>query len=168
MPVLRTARFLLRDLRESDVGPRYRSWFHDDTVSQFIVSSSEMKDEARLREYVRERSGRSDVLFLGIFAKPNALHIGNIKFEPVDADCGFAVMGLMVGDPEWRGRGVAGEVLSETGRWLRNNRAIREIVLGVEENNLPAIRAYQKIGFERQETPHVVAKDGCLTMVWRL
>lgn len=166
-PVLRTARFLIRDLRESDVGPRYLGWFRDQTVSQFIVSSSEMKDAQRLREYVRERSDRPDVLFLGIFAEPGGLHIGNIKFEPVDAEHGFAVMGIMVGDPEWRGRGVAGEVLSETARWLRANRSIHEIVLGVEEDNLPAIKAYERVGFERRESLHVVAKEGCLTMVWR-
>ena len=54
-------------------------------------------------------------LFLGVFEKVTNKHIGNIKYDPIDSESKVAVMRILIGDPEWRGRGVAEEVLSASG-----------------------------------------------------
>jgi [ribosomal protein S5]-alanine N-acetyltransferase len=97
--------------------------------------------------YIRDKNLQSDVLFLGIFSSATNEHIGNIKFEPVNSTMGYAVMGMLIGERAWRGQGAAGEVLDCTATWLRKNRAIKQILLGVQNHNLPAIRAYEKVGF---------------------
>ncbi len=147
--LIETRRFVLRPLAPSDASPRYLSWLKDKRGSRYIVTAKDVGDLKELRRYIEEKTGRLDVMFLGIYARAGGEHIGNIKYEPVDPKGRRAVMGILIGEKRWRGRGVAGEVIGATGLWLRDNRNIREIWLGVDQNHAAAIKAYEKIGFRQ-------------------
>ena len=92
-------------------------------------------------------------------------HIGNIKFEPVDPIQGYAIMGIFIGEDDSRGKGVAPEVLSSCAQWLAQNQGISQIILGVERDNLAAIKAYQKAGFIDEETPRLPSTDKHMSMI---
>jgi len=78
-------------------------------------------------------------------------------------------MGILIGDPAYRGLGVASEVIRESAVWLKSHRNINQIVLGVSNDNVAAIRAYKKAGFQIAPTPHIpTCSDSALTMVWDL
>jgi [ribosomal protein S5]-alanine N-acetyltransferase len=166
---IETPRFLLRELSADDVSERYLSWFSDPDARANISAAAATKELDDLRRYVEERVGREDVLFLGIFDRKSGIHIGNVKYEPLDRARGYAIMGILVGDPAFRGKGVASEVLAASGRWLQQHRDIKEIVLGVDRSNAGAIRAYEKVGYRVARTPHIpVTGDRAVTMVWVL
>lgn len=163
---LLTKRFLLRELTVEDATPRYLSWLSDADARRFIVAAATTSELADLRRYVSERSGRQDVLFLGIFSRADGLHIGNIKYEPLDPVAGYAIMGILIGDPAFRSQGVTPEVVSASASWLRDNRAITQILLGVGNDNHAAIRAYEKIGFVRTDSPYLRPAHEAMAMVW--
>jgi RimJ/RimL family protein N-acetyltransferase len=166
---IRTPRFRLRELTVEDATDRYLAWFRDPQAAQYITAAPDTTALADLRQYLSERVDRDDVLFLGIFDQSTSLHIGNIKYEPVSSLEGYAVMGILIGDPAWRGRGVAGEVLEASGRWLRQHCGILQIVLGVSASHANAIRTYESAGFVIEATPYIsVPHRETLTMVWRL
>src|SRR3989344_6388339 len=163
-----TSRFILRPLRPDDVTETYSGWFDDPEVAPHILAARNAHDVPSLRRYVEERAGRDDVLFLGIFTPDGATHIGNIKYEPINEHEGFAVMGILIGDRAWRGRGVAEEVIVASARWLQTHRGIREILLGVAKNHRVAIAAYEKIGFRTEPSARISVGEDALCMVWRL
>jgi ribosomal-protein-alanine N-acetyltransferase len=166
---LQTARFTLRPLTEADATERYWSWLQDADVRTYIAAAAGTRDLDDLRAYIAERSGRHDVLFLGIFETASGSHIGNIKYEPLNVPEGYAVMGVLIGEPSYRGRGATTEVLRATAAWLQATHGIREIVLSVDVTNAPAIRVYEKVGFKRAETSHApVSSPGTVSMVWNL
>ncbi len=142
--LISTNRFILKPLAISDVTDRYTEWLNDTSTNQFISAKLTRTD---LEKYVSERVNREDILFLGIFNKIDGLHIGNIKYEPIDSQKGYAIMGILIGEALWRGKSVASEVILASAFWLNENKDINQIVLGVSKLNLAAIRAYQKIGF---------------------
>src|SRR5688500_17313492 len=144
---LATERFLLRPLTAQDVSERYLGWLRDADARKYIVAAGETRTLEDLRQYVRERENRDDVLFLGIFDRSTGLHIGNIKYEPVSSELGYAIMGVLIGEPAYRGKGVTTEVLRATAAWLNAWKGITQIALGVDEANAAAIRAYEKVGF---------------------
>jgi ribosomal-protein-alanine N-acetyltransferase len=158
---------ILRTLVEADVSERYLSWFiSSNNAEDFIVTAPKMKNISDLLIYVRERADRKDVIFLGIFDRNNGLHIGNIKFEPVNFELGYAIMGVLIGEPEYRGKGVATEVLITSARWLKKHFEIKEIILGVAQEHKSAIKAYLRAGFIIQESPHITNSDQTIkTMV---
>lgn len=166
---IRTDRFVLRDLTLADVTQQYLNWLGEPVTRQFISTAADVGRLNELSEYVGSRINRDDVLFLGIFVNSSGQHIGNIKFEPVDVRNGYAVMGILIGEPAWRGKGVGPEVIAASAYWLRDNLGISEVVLGVEKQNLAAVRAYRSIGFEAESTKWInVDPDSAFTMVWRL
>ena len=151
-----TPRFILRPLTLDHATPRYCGWLDDKTTSEYIEAAKSDHSMESLRAYIKLREQRDDVLFLGIFTRAGQEHVGNIKYEPVDAAHGFAVMGMLIGEREWRGKGVAMEVIRYSGAWLHQKKAIKEIVLGVALDNVAAISAYEKAGFRREQTNRIV------------
>ena len=163
-----TSRFVLRPLRPEDVSEAYSRWFDDPEVAPHILAARDAHDLSSLRRYVGERAGRDDVLFLGIFTQNGATHVGNIKYEPLNEHEGFAVMGILIGDSMWRGRGVAEEVIVASARWLQAHRGIQRILLGVDRHHRAAIAAYEKIGFRAEPSARIALGEGALRMVWHL
>jgi len=167
--LIQTERFLLRTLAEKDVSDRYLAWLRNDEALSFITAAKRTSTLSSLREYVRTHSARPDTLFLGIFGKDNNLHVGNIKYQPVDSQKSYAVMGILIGDPAYRGIGVASEAIKESAIWLKRHRNINQIVLGVHKKNEAAVRAYRKAGFQIASTPHIpMCADNVATMVWNI
>jgi [ribosomal protein S5]-alanine N-acetyltransferase len=160
--VIDTPRFTLRPLTVADVSTRYLSWLSDERVLRFINGATGDNHLDELKSYVAQREGRDDVVFLGIFTHAGE-HIGNIKYEPVDTEQGVAVMGILVGEVAWRGKGVAGEVIHASAMWLRDNRNVHTVVLGVDRDNIAGMRAYEKLGFIEEAHPFLTvdAKWSC-------
>jgi len=164
--MIQTERFHLRALRESDATERYLGWFSNDAVVRHISAAAATRGLSDLREYIRAREGRDDVVFFGIFDRTTGLHIGNVKYEPVDTLRGYAIMGILIGDVSYRGQRVAQEVLMASAQWLKAERGITQIVLGVSHDNVGAIRAYEQSGFVREDSPYMPGPhEGYLTMV---
>ena len=155
-----TDRFVLRPLTLDDVTERYLRWLEKDSTKRYIMNVENIGNLNQLRDYVSDKIARDDVFFWGVFLKYTFLHIGNIKYDPVDSSKGYAVMGILIGDPKWIGNGVAPEVIRASANWLFENKCINQIVLGVDQSNLPAISAYKKVGFEKKRTPYISSHGG--------
>jgi len=162
-------RFLLRELTEENVTERYLGWLRDAEAKKFITAAARTEGLPDLKQYVRDRIGRDDILFLGIFEKTTGSHIGNIKYEPVNSLLGYAIMGILIGEPSYRGKGVGTEALITSTLWLKEHRGIKQILLGVDEENLAGMRSYEKAGFVVADTPYIQkSMPGQITMIWNL
>lgn len=161
-----TNRFALRELGEDDATLTYLDWL-DPERSPYLVTGSQYRNLDDLRTYIAEKRQRADVLLLGIFRRSDGVHIGNVKYEPIDIDQRFATLGVLVGDIGSRGKNVAGEAIAASGRWLKDNYGIRQIRLGVDRKNVAAMRAYEKIGFRTVETGLLQSSNPeCPVMCW--
>lgn len=164
-----TERFVLRPLVESDVTMQYLLWLNQDKAKKFITTAASINSLSKLREYVADKNQCNDVLFLGIFDKENGLHIGNIKYEPVNIILRYAVMGILIGDSTFRGKGIAIEVVLASSAWLKENYNINQILLGVSSENSEAVRAYHRAGFKETDTPFIHKyKDNYLLMALQI
>ncbi len=163
---IETGRFTLRELTMADVSERYLQWLSDPEAQKWIAAAAEVQRMADLKDYVAQRVGRVDVLFLGIFDKSTGAHIGNIKYEPVFPDQGSAVMGILVGDPSFRGKGVFAEVFGASAAWLKKERRITHIRLGVEKAHEAALKAYQNAGFVPDLALQAYSRPDVLMMVF--
>lgn len=163
--MIKTKRFYLRELNEKDATPRYLSWFKDPELSKNII---DCHDELQsLKNYILAKSKIKTCLFFGIFCIESHEHIGNIKYEPINS--GFSIMGILIGEKNWRGKGVAAEVIVASSKYLQAHRNVVRIYLGVKKSNLKAISAYEKIGFEIDNSDVLpVKKRTELLMHWSL
>ena len=142
-----TSRTLIRSLSEEDNFGSYLKWVQDKVNNQYIMGVSEKYTELELRNYVRVKNLSKSAMLLGIFEKSTMLHIGNIKYEPIDFHKRFSWMGILLGEVAYRNMGLAGEVILASSHFLKEKYCINKLKLGVSERNLHAISAYRKIGF---------------------
>jgi len=156
-----TQRFLLRQLTINDVSDRYLSWLNKEE-NPYIEYGKNHSTIEELKVYVSEREKERDVLFLGIFTKKK-IHIGNIKYEQIDLKRKTASMGILIGDSDLRGKGVAIEVIKASAHYLNSIYGVRTIFLGVNPNQQAGISVYKKIGFTFTKNP-----KNNRDMVWQL
>jgi [ribosomal protein S5]-alanine N-acetyltransferase len=150
-------RFIIRQLTVKDVSYRYLEWLQDDTVQKIIYGAAPNIKLNDLKRYVSGQEKNPSVLFLGVFCKESGKHIGNIKFDPIGYEKNYTVMGILIGEKEWRGKGVAKEVITSTFFWINGKYNITKMVLGVDKSHKSAIKAYKKIGFKAKYNER---KDG--------
>jgi len=172
-----TKRFYLRNLTSNDATKEYLSWLSDVDIKKNIDRSNKKEsDLVSLQKFIENANKKKDVnfkkheeglgkeytdklrniystdlikvLFLGIFDKDNNKHVGNIKFEPIDLKEKIAVMGILIGNSDYRGKGVFKEVFLATSEYLNNKFNISKIFLGLKKNNNNALEAYKKFGFK--------------------
>jgi len=148
--MIKTDRFFLRPLAETDATIRYLSWLKNIEISRYICTAKRTDDLTKLKAYIIEKIQQPNSLFLGIFENYSGSHIGNIKYEPIDLSAKTAVMGILIGDLSWHSKGVAKEVIIASSLYLKKTKNIEKVLLGVDFDNRAAIRAYEKIGFVRQ------------------
>lgn len=60
----------------------------------------------------------------------------------------YAYLGFMYTYPEYRGLGINAKIVDELKQWSEQ-KGFKEIRLTVYSDNLPAIRAYEKVGFKK-------------------
>ena len=154
-----TERLVIKNLTTSDVNYNYLNWLKDKDNSKFIVNSSGVYTMNNLIDFVKEKIMDNNVLFLGIFDSLSNLHIGNIKFEPIVPIEKYVVMGILIGDKKFKGKGIAKEVIYNTFVFLHEKLGISSIFLGVNINNISAVKAYTKMGFVESNSNKLVSKS---------
>lgn len=146
--LIKSKRCYLKQLSVHDDLKQYLYWMQTPSNNPFILSANVNFDLSNLKDFINECNNRNDVVLFGIFANENDLHIGNIKFDKIDLVKKSAMLGILIGDKDFRGKGFAREVILESVLWLLTQYKIDTIKLGVDPNNLNAITLYKNMGFE--------------------
>jgi RimJ/RimL family protein N-acetyltransferase len=144
---LESDNFFLRNLNpDTDDLTNYISWMTDTVQNRFIQGVRENFSGEELKLYITEKNNSSDAILFGIFDKVGSNHIGNIKLEPI-VEKDSAWVGILIGQLEYRGRGVGVEVITSLMCFCAEFLFLNHIYLGVNKNNIPALNLYKKLGF---------------------
>ncbi|MFA4941300.1 MAG: GNAT family N-acetyltransferase [Patescibacteria group bacterium] len=141
----------LRSLTKRNATKNYCSWLNDEEVNKYLVNKYRNGAKAtikELRSYIDEKNKSQESIFLGIFYKKNNKHIGNIKLEPIDLKRRSAITGILIGDKNYWGRGVASEAIKLIITFSFKKLGLVELNLGVLPENKSARRVYEKNGFK--------------------
>jgi ribosomal-protein-alanine N-acetyltransferase len=126
---------------------KYLKWLSDKESNPFIMATSQEWNREKLLKYINEQNDSETTALIGIFDTSLNNHIGNIKFENVYFRSLNCSLGILIGEPEYRGVGVGTAVLSETIKFISSEFEIFEFFLGVDKKNINAINTYTKLGF---------------------
>lgn len=147
-------KYYLSSLAKTDDLSNYLSWMTNPLENQFIVSAKVDYSINELCTFIDVCNKDENTVLLGIYDKANNNHIGNIKYDNINKLDKSAYLGILIGQREYRGIGVARQIIPISMRWLREHFGIENIFLGVDNRNIHAFNLYQKIGFKS-----VVNKD---------
>ena len=148
--VVETERIFLRETLLSDVNDEYVSWMNDYDVTKYMEARFRKHTKDSVTDYVGSIVKKENSVLLAIIAKDCNKHIGNIKLGPINEEHGFAILGVMIGDKNYWGKGYGPEAIRLAVEYAFNNLGLRKINADVYENNTGSIRAFQKSGFQEE------------------
>lgn len=149
MVSLKTQRLTLREIDSAkDDLASYLNWLRDTQSNSFIQSARRDYGSIELYNFIDNINSDFNALLLGIFANElQERFIGTLKVQPINFAESTAWLGIMIGSPEFRGLGYGREALQGVLSYLFNSLEIKEVFLGVDHKNIPAISLYKSLGF---------------------
>lgn len=148
IPTLETERLYLKPLSLDYMSQAYVDWMNDPEVNKYLESGGDYTLE-KLTEYLTEVE-RKPKYFWAIIMKESGKHVGNIKIDPIHPIHQFGEYGIMIGDRNAWGKGIAKEASTGILNYSFKTLQLRKINLGVLSSNTLAISLYEKLGFEQE------------------
>lgn len=158
-------------LDPADVTPAYVDWLNDPQVNRYLESRFERHTLESTRAFVSGCASNEQTLFLGIRYRPLAnRHVGNVKLE-LNRKHGLAEVGILIGEKEVHGKGIATQTLLMIARIARDELRLRKLTAGCYDSNKGSQRAFIKAGFvvEARRPEHFMldGKPEALTLMGR-
>ena len=122
----------------------YLDWMKNEK-NNFIESVRPSWNLQELSNFVEKCNSSDSCVLLGIFE--GATHIGNIKIDQIDSGSKSAWIGILIGSFAHRGIGIGNAVISQVTKKFYENLQIENFFLGVDKQNIVAIKSYKKSGF---------------------
>jgi ribosomal-protein-alanine N-acetyltransferase len=143
-------RLLLRPVTVADINPNYIQWMNDPDIVQYMECRFQKWTAQDLEDYIVKMEKSEADHFFAIIDKQSQDYIGNIKIGPVNQHHKYASLGLMIGDKNFWGKGLATEVIQLATQYAFDNLKIRKMTAGCYANNKGSCRAFEKAGFEQE------------------
>jgi len=130
-----------------DLLPVYQRWINDlGTMRTLGVPPLPMTSEKEQEWYDRQSKPENDVPFT-IYERETLRPIGNTGVHDVDYRNRTATFGILIGEPECRGKGYGTETTRLMLDYAFTALGLHNVMLTVFEFNPAGIRAYEKAGF---------------------
>jgi len=147
---LQSDRLRLRSIREEDATPRYLQWINTEEITNGLVAGKYPSSLGELKAYLQNVEADKSSVMMAINEKETNLHIGNIKLHGFDWVSRTCELGLMIGELTAHGKGYGVEVTQLVTGYAFRRLNMRKIWLTVYDDNLAAIRTYEKSGFREE------------------
>jgi RimJ/RimL family protein N-acetyltransferase len=147
-PTLKSDVLILKELESNDVTQQYVDWLNDSEVNKYLESRYIHHDKHVVKEFVDDcYNSELDFLF-GIFLRNNMKHIGNIKLGPINTHHNYAEIGLIIGDKDSWGKGLANKAISMVTQFGFSQLKLAKIGAGCYESNIGSKKAFEKSGYK--------------------
>jgi ribosomal-protein-alanine N-acetyltransferase len=145
-PILETDRLVLKALDTSFTTDTYVTWMNDPEIIKFLESGGDYTLE-KLSNYLKTVE-QQEILFWAIITKESEKHIGNIKIDPINKKHSLGEYGILMGDKSEWGKGYAREASQAVIDYCFSESVnLHKITLGLVEDNLSALKLYNRLGF---------------------
>ena len=149
MVILESDIFYLRKISIDDCDKNYLSWMNDPEINKYLESRFMTHTIDSLKDFVTSMNNSENNVLFAIIDKESDNHIGNIKLGNIHPIHKYADIGLIIGDKNYWGRGIATYAIKLVSEFAFDELNLRKVFAGVYENNIGSIRAFEKCGFKK-------------------
>ena len=132
--------------------PDYFRWLRDYEVIKTINRLEYVRPVsfAEVKEYCERVMRSPSDVFLAICTREGDQFIGTIRASRIDLVNRTADVGILIGERDQWGRGIATDAIAALGRYLFGRLGLRKLTAGLMRINPAMLRVFEKLGF-RQE-----------------
>lgn len=147
-PFLIGEKIYLRPLDMDDVNEKYLHWINDETVINFLATTTFPTTLDQLESYVKSINNSPNFFFFAIVEKETNNHIGNVKIGPIDWVNRTSNYGLMIGDKSSWGKGYASEVFKLLLKYAFRKLNLHKLWDIAAATHIASIKANENAGFK--------------------
>ena len=149
MKKLETERLVLEPISLYHCTDTYLGWLNDPDVYKWLETRGGQNMQM-LESFVKSHVKKRTYMW-AVKIKESNKHIGNIKMDPINSPHGLGEFGILMGDKSEWGKGYASEASQKIMNYFfEKKNPLRKITLGVVEENVAAVKLYEKLGFEKE------------------
>ena len=137
---------------EDFITETYVGWLNDPEMSTIISSAKISTTLEEVRQYCHSLMDSEDNFFFAVITRKEKKHIGNFRLGPLDRVNNRIQLGMMIGDKKYHGQGLGSEIVSLGLKFSFETLSVHKVFLDVREDNIAAIRIYEKNGFIHEGT----------------
>lgn len=167
--ILESEKIILRPISETDI-ESYFKWHSDNEIRFQAIMHPYLITERIEKEWfdktINDKSNKRYVFT--VISKEDDTIIGYFQLVDVDFINRNAMLGIIIGEKKYQGRGYGKQILTLGLNFGFNSLGLLKISLDVLENNENAIELYKKLGFKQEgffEKEYLF--NGCLYNVKR-
>ena len=147
-PTIQTQNYIIRPFKKEDA-LLWQTWDIDPQIQAHMPEPlNEPQDIQGQYEYIKECEQDETGYYWSIDIKDGAT-IGTISLTEINPHHKVAEIGIVIGDTNYWGKGVATEVISELITYVFSNLHIEYISAEVEEANISMQKVFEKVGFKK-------------------
>lgn len=127
----------------------WQKWDTDPEVQMFMPEPrTGVQDISAQYEYINECENDEDGFYWSI-ETIDGITIGTVALTEFNEYHGLANLGIVIGDKNYWGKGVATEVVTAVVHYAFEHLNIFSISAEVEEGNIPMMKTLEKVGFKQ-------------------
>ncbi len=142
-------RVYFRPVEQADA-PLLQRWINDPRNWHTLGGRVPPTNAGQEHEWIQSQDRDRSQCVFGIVLKDGDQLIGDVVLRGIDPIARKAELGIMIGDAEYKDRGLGTEAVRLMARFAFKELNLRRISLKVLSNNPRAIRTYQKAGFVQE------------------
>ena len=137
----------LRGIRKEDYTERLFCWANDQEVTHYMITGLQPSIKEKMEQlYLDTIKKQSEVVF-AIVRKTDHLTIGLVGLYRLDDQARHAEFRIIIGEKEMWGQGIGSQCAKVIIRYAFANLNLNKVWLGVNEENIQAVKSYEKTGF---------------------
>jgi [ribosomal protein S5]-alanine N-acetyltransferase len=135
--------------------PVYLNWLHDRDVIRTLYLRDYLAKPVSFEEvakYVQRLMVSETDMFLALHDRRDGRFVGTLKAGHIDWDASIVDIGIMIGDKNAWGRGLATDSLLILCRFLFEDMGFRRLTAGAMGINMAMVRVFKNLGFQQEGT----------------
>ena len=150
-PTIQTERFIIHPFKESDA-ELWQNWDVDPEIQAHMPEPmNETQDIVEQYEYIKECEEEEDGYYWSIETL-EGVTIGTVALTDINEHHKLAKIGIVVGDKEYWGKGVATEVILTVINFAFTSVGVVRISAETEADNIAVSKVLEKAGFIQDGT----------------
>jgi RimJ/RimL family protein N-acetyltransferase len=125
-------------------------WLNDPLIQKFLGISKPITPESR-KKFLKMKLENETEKNFSIIVKNTNEYIGNVYLYNIDQQKAQAEVGIFIGEKSQWGQGFATEAIGIIIQYAFHNINLKKVYLSTLEDNVAAIKCYQKAGFQQTQ-----------------
>lgn len=147
-PIIQTQNYIIRPFKQEDA-LLWQTWDIDPKIQAHMPEPlNKAQDTEEQYKYIKECIQDEEGYYWSIETN-EGVTIGTVSLTEFNSHHKVAEIGIVLGDTNYWGQGVATEVILELIKYAFSNLHIEYISAEVEEANIPMQKVFEKVGFKK-------------------